>query len=208
MSVLDGGRARWLLVAALAGGLATGAPAQDTEQPPPDELPTPQEEAFPDPIEDPLDEADEGEEPRAFFEEGVPPEDLDRIDELLEEDAVLLETGFIYDARGRRDPFRSLVRVAEVPSPEGPRPPGIPGLDIDELTVTGLMVTAEGPVAQVRSTGSPISYLIRPGDQLWDGDVIRIDYIRGGAGEVVFRQREDDPTAPKPFREVVKRLQP
>lgn len=204
MIVPVGRTLRWLLLVALAGGLATGALAQET-QPPAEELPTPQEEAFPDPI----DEGDEREEePGAFFEQGVPEEDLDRIDELLEEDAVLLETGFIYDARGRRDPFRSLLRVAEVPSPQGPRPPGIPGLDIDEITVTGLMVTAEGPVAQVRSTGSPISYLIRPGDQLWDGDVIRIDYIRGGAGEVVFRQREDDPTAPKPFREVVKRLQP
>lgn len=203
MIVHFGRTLRWLLLVALAGGLATGALAQET-QPPVEEPPTPQEEAFPDPI----DEGDEGEEPGAFFEQGVQEEDLDRIDELLEEDAVLLETGFIYDARGRRDPFRSLMRVAEAPSPQGPRPPGIPGLDIDEITVTGLMVTAEGPVAQVRSTGSPISYLIRPGDQLWDGDVIRIDYIRGGAGEVVFRQREDDQTAPKPFREVVKRLQP
>ena len=194
-----GGVARWVLITPLAVGLAIGALAQDAQPPAPEQQPPAVETQPP---------AQEDEDPRAFFEEGVPEEELDRIDELLEEDAALLETGFIYDARGRRDPFRSLLRVAEVPSSLGPRPPGIPGLDIDEISVTGLFVTAEGPVAQVQSTGSPKSYLIRSGDQLYDGEVLRIDYIRGGAGEVVFRQVEDDPTAPKPFREVVKRLQP
>jgi len=41
------------------------------------------------------------------------------------------------------------------------------------------------------------------GDQLFDGDVIRI-----GAQEVVFKQIVSDPTALKPFREVTKRLSP
>jgi hypothetical protein len=200
MTSLHTQAARWLFLVALSGGLATGAAAQENQPPPEEQQPPTEEEVLPEL------ELDEGE--PAFFEEGVPEDDLDRIDELLEEDAVLLETGFIYDAKGRRDPFRSLLRVAEVPSVLGPRPSGIPGLDIDELTVTGIMVTADGPVAQVQSTGSPKSFLIRAGNQLYDGEVVRIDYIRGGAGAVVFRQVEEDPTAPKPFREVVKRLQP
>lgn len=192
---------RWLLVLLLAGGV--GSQAQETQPPPPEAQPAPTQEATAVPEEG---QEATAEEP-AFFEGGVADEDLDRIDELLEEDAVLLDTGFIYDPKGRRDPFRSLLAVAEVPD-LGPRPPGVPGFDIDEITVTGIYVTEDGPVAQIRSTGDVKSYLIRAGDQLYDGEVVRIDYIRGGAAEVVFRQREDDPEAPKPFREVVKRLQP
>jgi hypothetical protein len=70
------------------------------------------------------------------------------------------------------------------------------------------MVTTDGPVAQVRSSGSAKSYLLRAGDQLCDGDVVRIEYTRGSGGEVIFKQVETDPAAPKPFKEVVKRLQP
>ena len=58
-------------------------------------------------------------------------------------------------------------------------------------------------MAQVQSAREETSYLLRPGDQLWDGDVISITL-----SEVVFKQVVDDPTALKPFREVVKRLNP
>ena len=111
---------------------------------------------------------------------------------------------FSYDPGSRRDPFRSLIETRDsIPEPERERPEGKAGLLIDEIVVEGVFELADGPVAQVQSAREETSYLLRPGDQLWDGDVISINLE-----EVVFKQVVDDPTALKPFREVVKRLSP
>lgn len=80
-----------------------------------------------------------------------------------------------------------------------PRPDGIPGLLIDEIQLTGIYRTAKGFVAQVRS--GTRSYLLREGQQLFDGDVVSIM-----KDEVVFKQAT--PSGQKPFREVVMRLVP
>lgn len=137
-------------------------------------------------------------------------EDLEYIDDLLEGDEDVLDSsGFTYDDGGRRDPFMSLLEVAERRArPTGPRPEGIAGLMIDELTLTGVWVTGNGPVAQVQAADRAKSFLLRPGDQLFDGDVVRITYERYAGAEVVFKQILDDPTARKPFREIVRRLEP
>jgi Tfp pilus assembly protein PilP len=82
-----------------------------------------------------------------------------------------------------------------------PRPDGIPGLLIDEIQLTGIFRTGKGYVAQVRSGTK--SYLLRTGDQLFDGDVVAI-----AKDEVVFKQSIQDPASPKPFREVVMTLRP
>ena len=74
---------------------------------------------------------------------------------------------------------------------------------IDEIIVEGVFVLPEGPIVQIQSLGQETSYLLRPGDQLWDGDVVSISFE-----EVIFKQSVNDPTALKPFREVVKRLEP
>lgn len=78
----------------------------------------------------------------------------------------------------------------------GSRPDGIAGLLIDEIQLALISRTAKGFVAQVRSNGR--SYLLREGDQLFDGDVVAIS-----KNEVVFKQLIQNPTAGKPFREVV-----
>ena len=122
-------------------------------------------------------------------------------DDLLTDDALLRPEGYVYDPGGRRDPFRSLVASRARVRERGPRPEGIPGLLIDEIDVTGVFVLGEGPVAQIRSTDQEQSFLLREGDQLFDGDVVSISTL-----EVVFKQIVDDPTAIKPFREVVKRI--
>lgn len=80
----------------------------------------------------------------------------------------------------------------------GPRPEGVAGLLIDEIDLRAITRTARGLVAQVRSRDSK-AYLLKDGDQLYDGDVV---YIR--AKEVVFKQVINDPSASRPFREVVK----
>ena len=84
-----------------------------------------------------------------------------------------------------------------------PRPDGIPGLLIDEIELTGIFRTSKGYVAQVRVPTKAKSYLLKEGDQVYDGDVVSIN-----RNEVVFKQVVQDPTAAKPFREVVKTLKP
>ena len=67
--------------------------------------------------------------------------------------------------------------------------------------MTGVFRTEQGYVAQVQSAANEKSFLLREGDELYDGDVVRIT-----ENEIVFKQIVQDPTALKPFREVVKTL--
>jgi Tfp pilus assembly protein PilP len=129
---------------------------------------------------------------------------LSEISELLQgEDAVLSGEGVTYDPEERRDPFKSLLVANEQTEQKRVRPPGIPGLMIDELQITGIFRKAGGFLAQVQSANKERSYLLKPGDQLFDGDVVSIS-----PNQVVFKQIVQDPTALKPFREVVKTLRP
>jgi type IV pilus assembly protein PilP len=118
---------------------------------------------------------------------------------ILEQDeAAMAGLSYSYDPAGRRDPFRSLlVRGKESP---GQRPPGIPGIAIDDVTLQGIWRTRAGYVAQIRGTDNK-SHLLRAGDQLFDGEVLRI-----GPNEVVFRQNVNDPQSVKPFRDLTKQL--
>ena len=92
------------------------------------------------------------------------------------------------------------MKEKDVPS-AAPRPDGVAGLLIDEIALTGIFRTSRGWVAQVSAPGTSRSYLLKEGDQLYDGDVVAIN-----KNEVVFKQVVADPTASKPFREVVKSL--
>jgi Tfp pilus assembly protein PilP len=121
------------------------------------------------------------------------------LEEILEEPAMG-ET-YRYDPQGRRDPFRSLIGPA-VRTDMGSRPPGVPGMMIDEMKLQGIVRTKQGLVAMV---GGPDNkgYMIRVGDKTFDGEVIRIT-----ATSVVFRQEVNDPTRIERYREVVKDLTP
>ncbi|HVR98906.1 MAG TPA: hypothetical protein VMW27_19965 [Thermoanaerobaculia bacterium] len=135
---------------------------------------------------------------------GGPAPDLGGIDQILEgEEEVFSGSTFSYDPGNRRDPFKSLLAGPELPEIRGPRPEGIPGLLIDEIDLTGIFRTSKGFVAQVSAANQKRSYLLKEGDQLYDGDVVSIS-----RNEVVFKQIVQDPTALKPFREVVKSLNP
>lgn len=134
---------------------------------------------------------------------GAPP-DTGNIDEILQgEEEVLSGSGFSYDPGNRRDPFKSLLAKSDTPALHGPRPEGVPGLLIEEIDLTGIFRTSKGFVAQVVASNQKKSYLLKEGDQLYDGDVVSIN-----KNEVVFKQIVQDPTALKPFREVVKSLNP
>lgn len=152
-------------------------------------------------------ETEPGAEPLAETEElafSADQEQTEQADEILEDEAEMLAgEGYFYDPGNRRDPFKSLLAARERLEFRGPRPEGIPGLLIDEIDLTGIFITGDGPVAQVASADQEKSYLLRVGDQLYDGDVVGI-----ARDEAVFKQIVDDPAALKPFREVVKKLNP
>jgi hypothetical protein len=130
---------------------------------------------------------------------------LEDIDQILQGEEDVLSGGgdYSYDPGNRRDPFKSLLAAPDRREFRGPRPEGIPGLLIDEIDLTGIFRNSKGYVAQVKAANQGKSYLLRQGDQLYDGDVVSITL-----NEVVFKQIVQDPTALKPFREVSKTLSP
>jgi len=105
-----------------------------------------------------------------------------------------------YDPQGRRDPFRSLVGPA--PTRERRDLQGIAGFLIDEIKLTGIVRTKQGIVGVIAGPDNK-GYLIRIGDKILDGEVVRIT-----PSSVVFRQEVNDPTRIERFREVVKDLTP
>lgn len=127
------------------------------------------------------------------------------IDELLARDEASLTDaeGSTYDPGTRRDPFRSLLqrRKSSLVEVEEDRPEGPAGLLVDEIEVEGVFILPDGPVVQIQSASEETSFLLRPGDQLWDGDVVSITL-----DEVTFKQSVNDPSSLKPYREVVKRI--
>ena len=149
----------------------------------------------------PAEGADTGEELTVEGEEEL------GIDEILqgEEEILAGETGegYSYDPAGRRDPFVSLLQRTQIRRDQQPRPPGVPGLLIDEIDVKGIFALNGRMFAQVQTADKEKSYLIQEGDQLYDGEVVSI-----ANNEVVFKQVVNDPSVIKPFREVVKKLNP
>ncbi|MEA2240263.1 MAG: hypothetical protein QOC81_4987 [Thermoanaerobaculia bacterium] len=105
-----------------------------------------------------------------------------------------------YDAQGRRDPFQSLIG----PAPKlqtGARPQGPPGFLIDEVKIQGVVKTrTQGLVAMINGPDNK-SYLVKIGDKVLDGEIIRIT-----PNSIVFRQEVNDPTRIERFREVVKEI--
>lgn len=120
------------------------------------------------------------------------------LQEILEEPTT--PESYHYDPQGRRDPFQSLIGPAPKLAP-GQRPAGIPGFLIDEIKLQGILKTRQqGLVAMVNGPDNK-GYLIKVGDKVLDGEVIRMTPT-----QVVFRQEVNDPTRIERFREVVKDL--
>ncbi len=71
---------------------------------------------------------------------------------------------------------------------------------VEEIDLQGTIRTKSGWMAFVRSADNR-SYVLRKGQALFDGEVEEIT-----ATEVVFRQNINDPTNPKPFRQVTKSM--
>lgn len=138
---------------------------------------------------------------------GAPSTATQSPDETLQQDLQeILEdpdaaNSYRYDPQGRRDPFRSLVGPAPQLSREN-APPGVAGFLIEELDLQGVVKTGQGFVAMVNGPDNN-GYLLRAGEKVFDGEVIRITPV-----SVVFRQEVNDPTRIERFREVVKDISP
>lgn len=129
--------------------------------------------------------------------------DVSGIEQILRgEEEVLEGRIFSYDPAGRRDPFRSLLEGFEEEE-EGParaRPPGLPGMLIEELRLEGIIDTPSGILAFVLGRDN-VSYIIRPGTKLFDGEVAEIQQRK-----VVFRRDVNDPDRRKQYEEVVREI--
>ncbi len=110
---------------------------------------------------------------------------------------------FTYDPGDRRDPFLSPQDILQAQmSGQICQGEGMECWLIQDITVIGVLHRPGGNVALVIG---PDGYgtTLHEGDRLYDGEVRRID---PETGLVVFRQRINDPTRIKPFRDVEKGL--
>lgn len=108
-------------------------------------------------------------------------------------------SAFRYDPQGRRDPFQSLIGPRQT-ARSSDRPPGVPGFLIEEIDLQGIVVVWDGIVGLIKGPDNK-GYSVRPGDQLYDGEIISIS-----PGSIVFRQEVNDPTRIERHREVVMEL--
>ena len=127
--------------------------------------------------------------------------DVSQIDRILRgEEGVLRGEIFSYDPAGRRDPFRSLLEGLRDEGEVRERPPGLPGMRIEELRLEGIIETPAGRIAFAQGRDK-VAYILREGTKLFNGEVARIL-----EDKVIFRQQVNDPKALKPYTEVVREI--
>lgn len=123
---------------------------------------------------------------------------------LRQQEQILSGQRFSYDPGGRRDPFRSLFEDLAIRK-KGPRPRGVAGMLVSEITLAGLVKDSSGGDMTLFMGSDNKGYFLRVGDEVYDATLIAVD---PKAGTVTFRQQVDDPRLIKPYRDVVKRLVP
>jgi hypothetical protein len=107
--------------------------------------------------------------------------------------------GYSYDAGGRRDPFLSLVGRGDDPT-QGGTQMGLPGLLVNEVLVKGVIRGRSGYIAMLQGSDTR-TYIVRPGDRLFDGTVKTISQ-----DGVTFSQEVKDPLSLLKGREISKRV--
>ena len=102
----------------------------------------------------------------------------------------------------RRDPFRSLTKLAEEGGGLGQQlPPGKRGLVVSQLTVEGIVLGDAGRIAVVSMPGRDRAFFLRERDRLYDGVVKEIL-----GDSVVFREKSKDMFGRKIERNITKEL--
>jgi type IV pilus assembly protein PilP len=107
---------------------------------------------------------------------------------------------FTYNPGGRRDPFISLLGKGSDSKNVGTRPPGVPGLLINEVSVRGIVRNNAGFVAMIQGPDNK-TYVVKAGDRLMDGTVKSIVQ-----DAVVFSQDVNDPLSLVKQKEIRKSL--
>jgi Tfp pilus assembly protein PilP len=117
-------------------------------------------------------------------------------------DELIEPPGFTYNPEGRRDPFVSLARRGGTAAGGGnaPRPAGIAGLGVAEVTLRGTMRGREGFVGVLQGADQR-TYIVRAGDKLFDGTIRTITQ-----NDMVIVQQVNDPLSLEKQREVRKVL--
>jgi len=138
-------------------------------------------------------------------QEAAPPAEAEPQDEeQLEQQILGRAPGDVSGAlSGARDPFQPVFDTPreEGPTVRRPRPPGIEGMDIQELELVGIVVMDAGNIAFFNGTDN-LGYFLRVGDRVYDGKLVGID-----RDKVVFEQ-EISGAPGRRTREVTKRLRP
>jgi type IV pilus assembly protein PilP len=109
---------------------------------------------------------------------------------------------YTYQPEGRRDPFVSLLVRGSDPASAASRPPGLPGLLINEVVVKGIVRDKSGFIGMIQGPDTK-THIVRAGDRLMDGTVKSIT-----ADTVVFSQDVTDPLSLVKQREVRKAVRP
>lgn len=124
------------------------------------------------------------------------------VEEILAEQQLLLSgQNFVYNAGGRRDPFRSLLllRQRELTAPTQ-RPPGLAGFMLGEVGISAL-AQFQGRWHAMLIGLDRRSYFAEVGTALYDGRIVEIN-----DQEIVFEQEVEDLLGARSKRQVVKRL--
>ena len=117
--------------------------------------------------------------------------------------AVVVPT-YKYEAKGRRDPFRSLDVSATIQASAAPtvRAPGLKGQLVSEINLAGIVKSKNQYMAM--GTGyRGKTYFLKPNDDLYDGKVIEIK-----SDAVIFSQTLTDGKGRRLSQRVVKKLYP
>lgn len=121
------------------------------------------------------------------------------------EDNLLLEGESLYRHQTERDPFTPLVRGAGAQGSDVKVRPGLTGLSrftVESCILEVILKSPQGTVAWFQGPdGKP--YKAVAGEHFADGVVLDISY---GDGSVTVQQELNDPTAIKPFRNLVLRI--
>jgi Tfp pilus assembly protein PilP len=125
-----------------------------------------------------------------------------KVPSAAETDQLIEPPGFTYSPEGRRDPFVSLVRPGGTAAGggTGPRPAGLAGLAVGEVTLRGTMRGREGFVGVLQGADQK-TYIVRAGDRLFDGTIRTISQ-----NDLVIVQQVNDPLSLEKQREVRKVL--
>lgn len=117
--------------------------------------------------------------------------------------AIVVPT-YKYEAKGRRDPFRSLDVTETIQASAAPavRPPGLKGQLVSEINLAGIVKSKNQHMAMATGYRGK-TYFLQQNDELYDGKVIE---IRSDA--VIFSQMLVDGHGRRLSQRVVKKLYP